>query len=609
MNSFSIMPYEHQSILDSYQQWLVSDLYQNYNIDNLNDPNFLQKLSLLQAEGIRHDIGLHAAVTHNSIQEASSQIGRKIQSATSLITSSLDNGFALMNQRMYEVNDTLHIVNANIIEGNRLQARTNQEIQSLNKNMVVALSAINANISQATNILRYQLQQVSTILQAILDELKIPESQRERRYHIEEGIKYFNMGMKTGDCLYFEDALDEFNTAISIEKKDFFSWYYIGMIHLYSQNHIDIEKAISAFDRYFHYAAALPVRHELFDEALLMKAECFYLNNNINEAFLTIESILSNSIRASLRGVKYLSATGITDKQIMAVSIFKGLVEKNPYIFMQVLEDCDIVSNEYIISFIKEYCEKTKSEIIGVLAVFNQELEKLNQYPASYCKDIYEEVNGLLSLVNKKIIGIGVVDAIALKEELNNNGLIKKIQEAGIAAQGKVAADEAQRRFQAAQKEAEEKRKRERASLKAHGYVDLGLPSGTVWKSENERGFYETRNRGQIKNLPSGDQWRELLDKCNWSWSWFSGGFKIVGPNGASIFLPASGSWLDLDDGKSAIYRRGKQGEYLSWTETRIKDDEGDYVNRLIILYIRDKSAKLGSGDLWYGKGLVRLAY
>ena len=487
MNSFSIMPYEHQSILDAYQQWLVGDLYQNYYFDNLNDPNFLQKLSILQAEGIRHDIGMHAAVTHNSISEASSQVGRKIQSAASLITSSLDNGFTLMNQRMCEVNDTLHIVNANIIEGNRLQARTNQEIQSFNKNMVVALSAINANISQATNVLRYQLQQVSTVLQAILDELKIPESQRERRYHIEEGIKYFNMGMKTGDCLYFEDALDEFNTAISIEKKDFFSWYYIGMIHLYSQSHIDIENAISAFDRYFHYAAALPVKHELFDEALLMKAECFYLNDNINEAFRTIENILTNSIRASLRGVKYLSATGITEKQIMAVNIFKGLVEKNPYVFMQVLEDCDIVSNEYLISFIKEYCEKTRDEIKGLLAVFNNELEKLKQYPASYCKDIYEEVNSLISLVSKKLIDIGVVDAIALKEELKTNGLVQKIHEAGIAAQGKVAADEA---AMAAQKEAEEKKKRERAYLKAHGYVDLGLPSGTVWKSENERGFF-----------------------------------------------------------------------------------------------------------------------
>ena len=585
MNSFSIMPYEHQSILDAYQQWLVGDLYQNYYFDNLNDPNFLQKLSILQAEGIRHDIGMHAAVTHNSISEASSQVGRKIQSAASLITSSLDNGFTLMNQRMCEVNDTLHIVNANIIEGNRLQARTNQEIQSFNKNMVVALSAINANISQATNVLRYQLQQVSTVLQAILDELKIPESQRERRYHIEEGIKYFNMGMKTGDCLYFEDALDEFNTAISIEKKDFFSWYYIGMIHLYSQSHIDIENAISAFDRYFHYAAALPVKHELIDEALLMKAECFYLNDNINEAFRTIKNILTNSIRASLRGVKYLSATGITEKQIMAVNIFKGLVEKNPYVFMQVLEDCDIVSNEYLISFIKEYCEKTRDEIKGLLAVFNNELEKLKQYPASYCKDIYEEVNSLISLVSKKLIDIGVVDAIALKEELKTNGLVQKIHEAGIAAQGKVAA-------MAAQKEAEEKKKRERAYLKAHGYVDLGLPSGTVWKSENERGFYEIGNRGQIKNLPSSYQWRELLDKCNWSWSWFRGGYKIVGPNGASLFLPASRKYRSV---------------YLSGTETQIKDDEGDYVRRLFVLYIYNKSAKLEPGNPWYGE--VRLAY
>lgn len=599
MNSFSITPYEHQSILDAYKQWLVRDMYQNYYFDNLNDPNFLQKLSILQAEGIRHDIEVHAAYTQDSIQGINSQMAKRLRTATALITASLDDGFALMNQRMCEVNDALHIVNANIIEGNRLQARTNQEIQSLNKNMVVALSAINANISQATNILRYQLQQVSTILQAILDELKIPESQRERRYHIEEGVKFFNMGMKTGDCLYFEDAMDEFNTAISIEKKDFFSWYYIGMIHLYSKNHIDIEKAISAFDRYFHYAAALPVRHELFDEALLMKAECFYLNNNINEAFHTIENILTNSMRATLRGVKYLSATGITDKQIMAVSIFKGLVEKNPYVFMQVLEDCDIVSNEYIISFIKEYCDKTKDEIKGLLAVFNKELEKLNQYPASYCKDIFEEVHSLLSHVNKQLIDIGVVDAIALKEELLINGLIKKIQEAGKVAQYQVTIDEAQKR----RKEAEDKKKRDREYLKAHGYVDLGLPSGKLWKNENERGLYsyDKAVRTYGDKIPSREDWIELKEKCQWKWirSLFQGGYEITGPNGSSIFLPTT---MRFSGGG------GKGGSYISSTSHQYTDEDGQKETWVTRLFFGDYFIKVEGCSAYYEEA-VRLAY
>ena len=568
MNSFSIMPFEHQSILDTYQQWLVRDLYHNFYIDNLNDPNFLQKLSILQAEGVRHDIGAHAAITHDSISEASTAVGRKIQSVANLITSSLDDGFALMNQRMVETNATLSsidkgvgAVNNNIIEGNKLQAQTNTEIQSLNKNMIVALSAINSSISQLTNVLKYQLQQVSNILQAILDELKIPESQRERRYHIEEGIKFFNMGIKTGDCLYFEDSLDEFNTAISTEKKDFFSWYYIGMIHLYSKNHIDIEKAISAFDRYIHYAAALSQKHELYDDAIIMKAECYYLEQNLSEAYRMIENLISTNVRAALRGVKYLSATGVVDDQLKAVNVLNNIMEKNPYIVMQILEDYDILCNDYITSFLREYNKETQRKIIEILNLFDQEMEGLKRFPISYYQDLNKEIHELKERVNKRLVDIGIVDAITLKEELQSMGMSAKIKSVLEQATKQEAIDNYQKMCEAKEKERREKNHKEIEYLKSHGYVDLGLPSGTIWKSENERGIYDVNSAGAFgyEHIPSEYQWRELITKCRWTWSGslFRGGYQVKGPNGSTIYLPA-------EDGD--VLSRNKSGHYLSKT-------------------------------------------
>ena len=604
MNSFSITPYEHQQIIETYKQWLVNDLYQNFHILDINDPNFLKKLSIIQAEGIRHDIALYAAVTHSGIKSSSDNIAKRMQSAATLITSSLDDGFSMLNQRMYELNDTLHIVNANIIEGNRLQAKNIQEVQTLNKNMIIALSAINSNISQSTNILKYQTQQATNVLNAILDELRIPESQRERRYHIEEGVKFFNMGMKTGDCLYFEDALDEFNTAISIEKKDFFSWYYIGMVHLYSKNHIDIEKAKSSFERYFHYAAALPQRHELFDDAIIMKAECYYLEHNLNDAYKTIEPIINENIKASLRGVKYLSASGEADKQIFAVSILRSLIDKNPYHFMQVLEDNDIVNNDYIVSYIKEYKSEVDKEIQDVIESYRRELNILKKFPSSYIQDINNEVNNLINCVNRDTNNIGVVDAVIVKERLLNNGIIDKIRNVGVDALRKINAE---KRIITLQNKAAEEKRREREYLKAHGYVDLGLPSGTLWKKENEKGFYEIGKT--MKNLPSENQWRELLDKCDWSRSWLSGGFKIVGPNGASIFLPASGIWLDLDDDRWTIYDKGKRANYLSCTEHFVKDDEGDDRRCLAIFWMVKSDVGISNALLNCDKYLVRLAF
>ena len=74
-------------------------------------------------------------------------------------------------------------------------------------------------------------------------------------------------------------------------------------------------------------------------------------------------------------------------------------------------------------------------------------------------------------------------------------------------------------------------------------YVDLGLPSGTKWKSENESGqdFY-TYDEAVAQfgdKLPTKEQLEELKNSCQWQWT--GSGYKVTGPNGNSITLPAAG--------------------------------------------------------------------
>lgn len=73
------------------------------------------------------------------------------------------------------------------------------------------------------------------------------------------------------------------------------------------------------------------------------------------------------------------------------------------------------------------------------------------------------------------------------------------------------------------------------------GYTDLGLSSGTNWKNLNANGFYTYEEAiSQFgERLPSLEQWGELMDECQWSWT--GSGYKVTGPNGNSIFLPAAG--------------------------------------------------------------------
>lgn len=93
-------------------------------------------------------------------------------------------------------------------------------------------------------------------------------------------------------------------------------------------------------------------------------------------------------------------------------------------------------------------------------------------------------------------------------------------------------------------------------------YTDLGLPSGTKWKSQVEKGFY-TYNEAvsQFGNtLPTKTQWEELKSECQWSWT---GSFYMAtGPNGNYISLPATG--YRFCDG--SVNNVGSDGYYWSST-------------------------------------------
>lgn len=94
------------------------------------------------------------------------------------------------------------------------------------------------------------------------------------------------------------------------------------------------------------------------------------------------------------------------------------------------------------------------------------------------------------------------------------------------------------------------------------GYTDLGLPSGTIWKNFNATGFYTYDEAvSQFGNrLPTKEQWEELKAECQWSWN--GSGYKVTGPNGKSIVLPA----LGVRNCEDEVWRVGTNGFYWSST-------------------------------------------
>ena len=93
------------------------------------------------------------------------------------------------------------------------------------------------------------------------------------------------------------------------------------------------------------------------------------------------------------------------------------------------------------------------------------------------------------------------------------------------------------------------------------GYVDLGLPSGTLWKAENEEcGLitYDQAMKFYGSSLPTIKQFEELKKKCRWTWT--GNGYKVKAKNGESIVLPAAG----IRDCDGSVADVGSSGLYWS---------------------------------------------
>ena len=229
---------------------------------------------------------------------------------------------------------------------------------------------------------------------------------------------------------------------------------------------------------------------------------------------------------------------------------------------------------------------RTKVETVyGYLHVFPNELGVFQSHPNSVIANInnqgmhgYDEwrvpTNEELSLLRAN----GYLSGTQYMTKENASGMVLLVTTGkSVAEKEAIRAEQARQAEIARQKEAERQaelaRQREarRQELLSQGLVDLGLPSGTLWKNANEGGdnarytYNEAVSRFGNK-LPTKEQLVELKDKCTWTWT--GRGYKVTGPSGESITLPAAGGRSCNGD----VDYVGTYGNY--WSST--PDDSDD---------------------------------
>ncbi|MDO4950087.1 MAG: hypothetical protein Q4E55_08010 [Bacteroidales bacterium] len=118
-----------------------------------------------------------------------------------------------------------------------------------------------------------------------------------------------------------------------------------------------------------------------------------------------------------------------------------------------------------------------------------------------------------------------------------------------------------------------------------------------------EYGLVDNRTRLELSDDAAYEQWgggwrmpteaecQELVDKCQWSWTTEGGhvGYRVTGPNGRSIFLPAAGC-----RGGSSLNDVGDYGSYWSSSLYTSNSNGASYLG-------------FNSGDHYVSNGLRRL--
>jgi len=339
-----------------------------------------------------------------AIQNASESQVSAITDATINVCGSLDTGFDLLFDSLQNIS---------------------KEIGGLRSELNSLASMLDWKLSQ---LIEYQ--RLNTILLGNISILLgIPDIQKERRYHVEQGIKFLINA--TFDHDFFDDSLRNFLEVIKIESTDFFSLHRLGLIYMYSPK-FDIEKAEEYFKKAAKYAIAETnsgaiITHNYLEddieqsfldqspkvdaiklqaaESYLFAGRCCYIQGKMDSAADYAGKAFSLVPKFVEAGFTQAKALAANNREKVASIVLEKVINTDRFYSLKTIVDNDLCTKQAIQSLLKKL--KKESTMQAILLLRNCEAKMIDgSNSIKYLNKIESLINENTYLKSKKAIDL-----------------------------------------------------------------------------------------------------------------------------------------------------------------------------------------------------------
>lgn len=281
-----------------------------------------------------------------ALQRLSQDQREAIEEATRFVSGTNAAGFKYIGDQLQGLETGLDVMSRQLIS-------LDQELRQTTS-AVIDLGVL---LDLKTDILISEHVRTNKLLEEIKTLLKIPETQKQKNYHITRALTFYQKAYNDGfQSPYYRHAFNELIKAQEFEENDCHINYQYGLIHMNSKEFLNIEEAIEFFLLALEYAEIFKDK-EIHKNTLKRLANCFSIlgemktaidyQTRLYQAYPDDTIYLYDLIRLCVAG----------GYDIEAVFYFELLIEKNRNYIFQVVNDVSIISCKAIQKYLKETYE------------------------------------------------------------------------------------------------------------------------------------------------------------------------------------------------------------------------------------------------------------